>query len=189
MNSTLFLVLRRHAGAADFSDPDLCRLHLGLTLIPGLDAEGQPTRMRFFHAFYFISYTATTIGFGEIPNAFSDAQRLWVTFCIYLSVIGWAYSIGALLALLQDQNFRNAVRAATFRARRCAICGNRFIWCAAMGKPGSLFAAPWTNSDLRAVVIELTTAGSANWTCRSFRRHPGAGRRRPAAGNPQAGRA
>ncbi|MCB1826465.1 MAG: potassium channel protein, partial [Candidatus Competibacteraceae bacterium] len=77
-------------------------------------AEGQPTRMSFFHAFYFISYTATTIGFGEIPNAFSESQRLWIILCIYLSVIGWAYSIGALLALLQDQNFQNAVRVQRF---------------------------------------------------------------------------
>ena len=60
---------------------------LGLTLIPGIDAEGQPTRMSFFHAFYFISYTATTIGFGEIPNAFSESQRLWIILCIYLSLI------------------------------------------------------------------------------------------------------
>ncbi|MDZ7622702.1 MAG: ion channel [Candidatus Competibacteraceae bacterium] len=92
--------------------------------------------MSFFHAFYFISYTATTIGFGEIPNAFSESQRMWVTLCIYLSVIGWAYSIGALLALLQDQNFRNAVRLQRF-AGRCGICGNRSIWSAATAKPGS----------------------------------------------------
>ena len=112
--STLFLALRRMRAP-------LITLILiyavsvgGLTLIPGIEVEGQPTRMDFLHAFYFISYTATTIGFGEIPNAFSEAQRLWVTFCIYLSVIGWAYSIGALLAMLQDQNFRNAVRLQRF---------------------------------------------------------------------------
>ena len=57
--------------------------------------------MSFFHAFYFMSYTATTIGFGEIPNAFSDGQRLWVTFCIYLVVVAWSYAIIVLVALLQ----------------------------------------------------------------------------------------
>ena len=85
---------------------------------------GQPAPpLSFFHAFYFISYTATTIGFGEIPNAFSDAQRLWVTVCIYLTVIGWSYSIVTLLAL-QDKAFRTcwwsvALRGAcaTFRSR------------------------------------------------------------------------
>ena len=41
--------------------------------------------MSIFHAFYVMSYTATTIGFGEVPHPFNDAQRLWVTFAIYLS--------------------------------------------------------------------------------------------------------
>jgi voltage-gated potassium channel len=73
---------------------------LGLTLVPGpVDADGETSYLSFFHAFYFISYTATTIGFGEIPGAFSDAQRMWVTVCIFLSVIGWSYSIISLLAL------------------------------------------------------------------------------------------
>ena len=50
-----------------------------------------------------MSYTATTIGFGELPWPFTADQRLWVTFSIYLSVIGWAYAIGSLLTLLQDR--------------------------------------------------------------------------------------
>ena len=44
---------------------------LGLTLIPGTDAQGGPWRMSFFDAFYFMSYTATTIGFGELPQTFN----------------------------------------------------------------------------------------------------------------------
>jgi len=40
-----------------------------------------------FDAFYVMSYTATTIGFGEIPYPFSYAQRLWMTFSIYMTVI------------------------------------------------------------------------------------------------------
>ena len=80
---------------------------LGLTLVPGIDEQGQPAPpMSFFHAFYFVSYTASTIGFGEIPVPFSDAQRMWVTVCIFLSVIGWSYSIISLLALVQDKGFQ-----------------------------------------------------------------------------------
>jgi voltage-gated potassium channel len=82
---------------------------LGLSLIPGVDAQGQPARLSLFDAFYVMSYTATTIGFGELPNAFSYAQRLWVTGAIYLTVVGWAYAIGALLGLLQDRGFRRAL--------------------------------------------------------------------------------
>jgi voltage-gated potassium channel len=39
----------------------------GLVLIPGVDDQGEVWRMDFFHAFYFVTYTAPTIGFGEIP--------------------------------------------------------------------------------------------------------------------------
>ena len=38
-------------------------------------------RLGFFDAFYFMSYTATTIGFGELPQPFTDAQRMWVIIC------------------------------------------------------------------------------------------------------------
>jgi len=51
---------------------------LGLTLIPGRDAAGNVWHMDLFHALYFVSFMSTTIGFGEIPYEFSDAQRLWV---------------------------------------------------------------------------------------------------------------
>ena len=68
--------------------------------------------MGFFDAFYVMSYTATTIGFGEIPYPFTYGQRMWVTISIYLTVIGWAYAIGSLLALLQDRAFRRALAAA-----------------------------------------------------------------------------
>ena len=34
---------------------------------------------------------------------------MWVTVSIYLTVIGWAYAIGSLLALLQDRAFRQAL--------------------------------------------------------------------------------
>ena len=46
---------------------------LGLVLIPGQDPAGNPHAMDFFHAFYFVSFMATTIGFGEIPYEFTDS--------------------------------------------------------------------------------------------------------------------
>lgn len=83
MNSVFFLVLRRMRAPLIALIVFYAIAVLGLTLVPGVHADGTPAPpMSFFHAFYFISYTATTIGFGEIPNAFSDAQRLWVTVCI-----------------------------------------------------------------------------------------------------------
>ncbi|GAA1784171.1 NAD(P)-binding protein [Nostocoides veronense] len=86
----------------------------GLAAMPGTDADGNPARIGVFEAFYVMSYTATTIGFGEIPYPFSIQQRLWVTGCIYATVIAWAYAIGMVLALSQDEGFRDAVAAQRF---------------------------------------------------------------------------
>lgn len=58
----------------------------GMALIPGQDADGNVEYMSLFHAFYFFTYTATTTGFGEIPNAFTDTQRLWTIFCLYMEI-------------------------------------------------------------------------------------------------------
>lgn len=82
---------------------------VGLTLIPKTEPDGTVVRMSLFDAFYVVSYTATTIGFSETPFEFSVAQRLWVTAVIYMSVVGWAYGIGSLLALSRDRSFRRAL--------------------------------------------------------------------------------
>ncbi len=82
---------------------------LGLTLVPGIDPEGNPDHLSFFHAFYVISYISTTIGFGELPHPFTEAQRLWVIISIYLTVIAWLYAIGSILTLLQDRAFQQAI--------------------------------------------------------------------------------
>ena len=48
----------------------------GWVLIPGVVVDGKSQELSFFHAFYFLTYTATTTGFGEIPISFSNAQRM-----------------------------------------------------------------------------------------------------------------
>ena len=101
-SATIFLILRRMRAPLITLITIFAVSVLGLTLIPGRDETGQPVRMGFFDAFYFMSYTATTIGFGEIPYPFTDAQRLWVMVTIYITVVGWAYAISALLTLLQE---------------------------------------------------------------------------------------
>ena len=79
--------------------------------------------MGFFDAFYVMSYTASTIGFGEIPYPWTYNQRMWVTISIYLTVIGWAYAIGSLLSLLQDRAFRSALALQHF-SRKVAGCAS-----------------------------------------------------------------
>ena len=76
---------------------------IGIVLIPGVDDKGNTYHLTFFDAFYFVSYMATTIGFGETPYEFTYPQRLWVGFCIYLTVIGWLYAIGSIISLIQDK--------------------------------------------------------------------------------------
>ncbi|HEX9171676.1 MAG TPA: NAD-binding protein [Telluria sp.] len=138
MNSVFFLVLRRMRAPLIVLVVFYAVGVLVLTLVPGRHEDGTPAApLSFFHAFYFISYTATTIGFGEIPRAFSDAQRLWVTVCIYMTVIGWTYAIVSVLALLQDKAFLQALAASRF-ARRVRHAQAPFYLICGCGETGSL---------------------------------------------------
>ncbi len=88
---------------------------LGLVLIPGATDQGKPYQMTFFDAFYFVSYMASTIGFGEAPYTFTYPQRMWVSFAIYFTVIGWFYGIGAIVSLIQDEGLRRALNLNAFK--------------------------------------------------------------------------
>ena len=157
MNSIFFVILRRMR-------PPLLALIaayavsiLGLTLIPGVDGEGRPWRFDFFHAFYFVSYTATTIGFGELPHAFTAAQRAWVIFGLYLTVIAWLYAIGKLIALLQDDALRQAIKEARFarsvrrlREPFCLVCG--------YGETGAALVRALASEGRMVVVIDNEAA-------------------------------
>ena len=90
---------------------------LGMVLIPGLDDKGNVYHLSFFDAFYFISYTASTIGFGETPYDFTYPQRLWVLVCIYLTVIGWFYAIGALVSIISDKTLKQELVRGRFRRK------------------------------------------------------------------------
>lgn len=154
MDSVFFLVLRRMRAPLIVLVSIYAISVLGLTLVPGVDANGQPAPpLSFFHAFYFISYTATTIGFGEIPTAFSDGQRMWVTFCIYLTVVGWSYSIVTLLALLQDDGFKAVLVRIRF-GRRVERMREPFFLVCGCGETGGLVCHTLDRLDQRFVVIE-----------------------------------
>ena len=127
---------------------------LGLVLIPGVDDQGQPWRMGFFHAFYFVSYMATTIGFGEIPYPFTDAQRMWTTFIVYLTVIASLYAIGKILALAQDPALQRAMTENRF-VRNVRQLRDPFYLVCGYGDTGSLITKALTQRGLRAVVIDL----------------------------------
>ncbi len=120
-----------------------------MVLIPGVD--GEP--MGVFHAFYFMTYTATTTGFGEIPREFSDEQRMWATVCLYLSVIAWVYAIGTIIRLVQNPHFTLAVAQARFARAVDRIRDPFFIICG-FGDTGSLLARGLSDHRMNAVVID-----------------------------------
>jgi len=126
---------------------------LGFTLIPGMDDEGQPWRMDFFHAFYFVSFMGSTIGFGEIPYPFTDGQRMWTTVMIYSSVISWLYAIGSLLAVVQDPAFRTLNRQNSFRRSISRINSPFYLICG-YGETSSLLIRALTEAGIRSVVID-----------------------------------
>ncbi|WP_288842089.1 TrkA family potassium uptake protein [uncultured Deefgea sp.] len=126
----------------------------GLVLIPGVDNAGQPYRMDFFHAIYFISYTATTIGFGEIPYAFTSAQRMWVLVCIYLAVIGWAYALSSIFALTRDQALTKAIQYTRFTSKVKRMNEPFYLICG-YGQTGRILCQVLDTQDIRFVVIDL----------------------------------
>jgi voltage-gated potassium channel len=141
---------------------------LGLSLIPGQDAQGRPDRMGLFDSFYFMSYTATTIGFGELPNVFTAAQRMWVTLTIFLSVIGWAYAIGSLLALMRDQGFRQALARRSF-TRSVRRMSEPFLLLVGYGNASKMLARSLDDMGHRFVVIDKESGRASAVELDSYR--------------------
>lgn len=127
---------------------------LGLTIIPGQDADGNVWYMSYFHAFYFVSYMSTTIGFGEIPYPFTDAQRLWVMFSIYSTVIVWLYAIGTLLTLIQDKTFQEALKELSFTRKIKHLKEPFYIVCG-YGETGSALVKELSERNQYVVVIDI----------------------------------
>ena len=151
--ATIFLIMRRMRRPLIVLIVIFSISVLGLALIPGVDHDGHSARMTLFDAFYFMSYTATTIGFGELPWTFTTEQRLWVTLSIYMSVIGWAYAIGSLLTLLQDRAFRYAMALQRF-TRKVARLRSPFLLIAGYGRAGELVVRAFDTLGQQVVVID-----------------------------------
>ncbi len=152
-SETIFVIMRRMRAPLITLIVIFAVSVLGLVLIPGEDPAGEPFHMTFFDAFYFMSYTASTIGFGELPYPFTDNQRMWVTISIYLTVIGWAYAIGSLLTLIQDRAFRNALALQRFR-RKVKRLREPFLLFAGYGQTGELLGRSFDALGQQFVVID-----------------------------------
>lgn len=126
---------------------------LGMVLIPGPKIDGETQYMSIFHAFYFMTYTATTTGFGEIPFTFSNGQRLWAIICLYVSVITWFYAIGSIVQLLQNPFFVRALAEWRFSRNVNRIVEDFYIICG-FGDTGSVLTRGLSESGMSAVIID-----------------------------------
>ena len=126
---------------------------LGWVLIPGADPDNPSAPLSFFHAFYFLTYTATTTGFGEIPYAFTESQRLWSIISLYTGVISWLYAIGAIIRLIQNRHFRQAIAEVRF-AGGVARISEPFVILCGFGSTGSLLTRGLSDNGITAVILD-----------------------------------
>lgn len=130
---------------------------LGLVLIPGQTETGAPYHLSFLEAFYIVSYTATTIGFGEVPYAFTGPQRMWMLVVIYSTVIAWLYALGAVLTVLTDPEFRK-LRQYQKTAARVRSNHSPFWLVCGYGSSGSQLIRFLDQGGTRCVAIEADKA-------------------------------
>lgn len=153
MEKVIFLILRRMRAPLLVLIAAYGISVVGMVLIPGLDDQGQPWHMDFFHAVYFVSYMATTIGFGEVPFEFTPGQRMWTVVAIHLTVIAWLYAIGKILALVGDAAFKQAVVEQAFTRGVRRMREPFYIVCG-YGDTGSLLVNALVRRGMRAVVVD-----------------------------------
>ena len=78
---------------------------------------------------------------------------MWVTVCIYLTVIGWSYSIVTLIALLQDKGFQNTLTVNRFNRRVRGLREQFYLVCGC-GETGNLICRTLDRTGHAFVVIE-----------------------------------
>ncbi|WP_456403325.1 potassium channel family protein [Hydrogenimonas sp.] len=152
-NNSLYLIIKRMRTPMYVLIVTFSISILGMVLIPGMDSEGNPYHLTFFDAFYFVSYMATTIGFGESPYDFTYPQKLWVGFCIYLTVIGWFYAIGSIISLVQDKVLAAQIALAQFQ-RKIRKMDEPFIIFVGYNSMTKAIIDRLTHEGIRSVVIE-----------------------------------
>jgi uncharacterized membrane protein len=143
---------------------------LAMTLVPGNTIDGETQHLSIFHAFYFVTYTVTTTGFGEIPGEFSDAQRLVAMLVLYIGVIAWLYSIGSIIRLIQNEHFLAAMKEHRFTNDVSRLPSGYILICG-FGDTGSLLARGLSENYISAVVIEFNSDRVKALALRDYRVH------------------
>ena len=125
----------------------------GMVLIPGQDETGRAVQVSFLDATYFVASMATTIGFGELPTAFTDAQRIYVFIILFPNVVAWLYSIGTILSLFLDPQFKDVRHRSRF-TRRIRWLGDPFYIVCGFGNTGSMIVKGLLKRGISAVILE-----------------------------------
>jgi Trk K+ transport system NAD-binding subunit len=153
MNDIVWLTMRRMRTPLILLILVFCVSVFGLILIPGQDANGDPVAMGYLDAAYFVTILATTIGFGEVPYAFTGAQRLWVFSIIFPNVVVWLYAIGTILSLFLDPQFRAVLQRSRF-SRRVRWMSRPFFVVCGFGNTGTSIVQGLLSRGYSAVVLE-----------------------------------
>ena len=125
--------------------------------VAGMDDTGNPVHMNYLDAAYFIAIMSTTIGLGEIPYTFTEAQRMLVFVLLLPNVVAWLYSIGTILGLFLDPQFRAVLQRSRF-AQRVRWLGEPFYIICGFGNTGSMVVSGLLHRGLHAVVLEREAA-------------------------------
>ncbi|MCL2830988.1 MAG: NAD-binding protein [Betaproteobacteria bacterium] len=153
MSENFFLVLRRLRRPLILAIVSVAISTFGLANIPGTDGHGNQVMMGYFHAFYVSSIMATTLGFSDIPSAFSEMQRIWVIFSVYVSAIIWAYLLTIIFHMTRDSGLRIA-----FMRNRFALSVRRqtepFILIVGYGQSGKTLVRMLDRLEHRMVIVE-----------------------------------
>ena len=149
----MFVVLRRMRAPFIFVIVTFSINVAGMMLMPGVDAEGNTRYLTLFDSFYQMAITLTTVGYSEVPYAFSYPQRMWLTVSIFSLVIAWAYAIGVLLSALNNSAFQDALRAQRFR-RQIRRLREPFVLILGYGQTGRLVGLELDTERRRFVVID-----------------------------------
>ncbi|NVJ53953.1 MAG: potassium channel family protein [Campylobacteraceae bacterium] len=152
-NSSLFIVLQRMRKPFLVLIITYTIAIVGFLIIDGVDNNGNPYQLTIFDAFYFVTYTATTIGFGETPFDFTYAQRIWASMSIYITVLGWFYAIGTLVSLFQDKLFIREIKRTRFK-RQVKGIKDKFIIILGYNQITCEIVNRAIEQGLRAVIIE-----------------------------------
>jgi Trk K+ transport system NAD-binding subunit len=126
---------------------------LGFYLIPGETPSGVAYSLTFFDAAFIVTYTATTIGFGEIPYPFTADQKIWMMIVIYTSVIAWLINIASILKIVQDKSLWREVLEISFE-KHTEMLDNEFYLVLGFGRTGEWVSTNLDNHGYSLIIIE-----------------------------------